>query len=541
MRPPFLLSLLSGLYATCVAAVLINPGLSNSSLPDGPGLTLDESFNIEQGVRLARAFGEFGPLLWFPENAAAVFREPDHLPDHPPLGRFIIGCAHEWLGWLVPGVGEAVYNVAAARLGSACVFGLTVFLLTEFCRRRFGTLTALTTALLLTGMPVLVGHARLAALETCTNLAWTAATIPLVAWWTKSRPPSTAQAIIAGVCWGLLLLTKVQGILLPPAVFLWSLLLHRQRAIRPLAAWTLAGIFIAFVGWPWLWQDPLDHVLRYLGRTSSSTSNRSVLYCWYLGTRFEDRLVPWHYPWLMLLCVLPAGSVAGLFLRAARRRSPDRSELRNRSELVHRSELLLLLISAVPLVIFSIPGVPVYDGVRLFLPSLPGLAVVAGRGWADWLLSCSIRLRSAVVAGLLLLPLPWTIQPFAINQYGALCGGNRGAAALGLESCYWSDSLNGRFWEQVPEGAVVHVAPVSHPFQLSDLQLLVPVVSERRIRLEAYLYGESGEAPPERLLVLHRLADLRPELRRTAPEWVEEVRVELSGVPLARLLRRRVE
>jgi hypothetical protein len=85
----------------------------------------------------------------------------------------------------------------------------------------------------------------------------------------------------------------------------------------------------------------------------------------------------------------------------------------------------------------------------------------------------------------------------------------------------------------------VHVAPVSHPFQLSDLQLLVPIISERRIRLEPYLYAESGGPPPERLLLLHRLADLRPELRQTTPEWVEEVRVELSGVPLARLLRRR--
>ncbi|MFM7056832.1 MAG: ArnT family glycosyltransferase [Planctomycetota bacterium] len=499
MRPPFLFSLLTGLAAACVAAVFVNPGLSHSSLPDGPGLTLDESFNIEQGVRLARGFGDFGPLLWLPENAAQVFREPEHLPDHPPLGRFTLGCAHEWLGWLVPGSKDAVCNVAAARLGSAFAFGLTVLLLTEFCRRRFGTLTALISALLVIGMPVLVGHARLAALETCTNLAWTAATIPLAAWWTKSRPPTTTQALLAGACWGLLLLTKVHGILLPPAVCLFSVLLHRGKALRPVVAWTFAGLIIAFIGWPWLWQDPLEHTLRYLGRTNSSTSNRSVLYCWYLGTRFEDRLVPWHYPWVMLMCSLPLATVTGLILRACRGGALD------------RVERFLLLSSAVPLVVFSLPGVPVYDGVRLFLPSLPGIAVVAGRGWAEWLTGCSARLRCALIAALLLGPLPWIFQPFAINQYGVLCGGNRGAAALGLEACYWSDSLNGRFWEQVPEGAIVHVAPVSHPYQLSDLQLLVPVVIERRIRLVPYLYGESGEAPPERLLVLHRLADLRPE------------------------------
>jgi 4-amino-4-deoxy-L-arabinose transferase-like glycosyltransferase len=531
MRQTFLLSLLAGLYAACSAAALVNPGLSHSSLPNGPGLTLDESFNIDQGVRLARAFGEYGPLLWLPENAARVFSEPEHLPDHPPLGRFILGTAHEWLGWLVPGVGQAVHNVAAARLGSALAFGLTVLILTEFCHRRFGAPTAITAALLLSGTPMLVGHARLAALETCTNLAWTAAMIPLLAWWTKPKPPSTTEALLSGACWGLLLITKVQGILLPPAVLLWSLLLHRQRALRPLAAWLAAGLMIAFVGWPWLWQNPLEHTLQYLGRTNSTTSNRSVLYCWYLGTRYEDRLVPWHYPWVLLLCSLPALTVAGCGLRILLRCRPE------------RPEWLLLLISAMPLVVFSIPGVPVYDGVRLFLPSCAGIAVFAARGWAELMtrFTSGRFLAIAVPTLLLLLPLPWTLQPFAINQYGMLCGGNRGAAALGLEACFWNDSLNSSFWEQVPRGSVIHVAPVSHPFQLSDLELLVPVVSERNIQLKPYLYEEAGGPPPERLLLLHRLADLRPELRRTTGEWREEVRVELSGVPLARLLRRRAE
>lgn len=523
MRSPALLSLLLGLHAACSAALLVNPGLCQSSLPQGPGLTLDESFNIEQGVRLARAFGDYGPLLWSPESAEKVFSEPQHLPDHPPLGRFILGCAHEWLGWLIPGTGEAVYNVAAARLGSSIAFGFTVMLVAEYCRRRFGSPTAITAALLLTGMPLLVGHARIAALETCTNLAWVVATIPLLAWWTKNSPPTNRQALLAGICWGLLLLTKVQGILLPPAVVLWSLLLHRQKALRPLMIWTVAGVVVAFAGWPWLWQDPLQHSLQYLGRTT----NRSILYCWYLGVRYEDRLVPWHYPWVLMACSLPLWTVAGLVLRAFQRCRPE------------RSEYLLLLVSAVPLIVFSLPGVPVYDGVRLFLPSLLGITVFAARGWAELMSKQDSWIRSAAVGALLiLLPLPWTMQPFAINQYGILCGGNRGAAALGLEACYWSDSLNGRFWEQVPEGAVVHVAPVSHPYQLSDLQLLVPIVSERRIRLQPYLYAEAGGAPPERLLLLHRLADLRPELRQTTQEWTEQVRVEISGVPLARLLLR---
>ena len=40
--------------AFLAAALLINPGLDISSLPDGPGLTIDESFNILQGIYLHR-------------------------------------------------------------------------------------------------------------------------------------------------------------------------------------------------------------------------------------------------------------------------------------------------------------------------------------------------------------------------------------------------------------------------------------------------------------------------------------------------------
>jgi hypothetical protein len=525
-----------GLIAGLLSAAMVNPGLIDSVLPAGPGLTLDESFNIEQGVRLARGLGEYGPLLWVPGSGSRVFSEPEHLPDHPPLGRLVLGLTHEWLGWLIPGAGSSIYHVAGARLGSSLAFGLTVWCVVEFCRRRYEPLTAAAAGLMLTGWPVLMGHSRLAALETCTNLAWCAAVIALLSWWTKAQPPTARESIWSGILWGLLLLTKVQGILLPPAVFLWAVWRFRQRSVQPLILWSATGLAVAFCGWPWLWEDPLGHGLQYLGRTT----NRSVLYCWYLGERYEDRLVPWHYPWVMLSLSLPLWTVTGLVLRAVQRR-------------IDAVECLLLLTSAVPLTVFSVPGVPVYDGVRLFLPSLLGLAVLAGRGWGGLINRIALRLPakagrvsgwagnpsvSAIFLVLALLPLPWTMQPFAINQYGVICGGNRGAAALGLEACYWGDALNGDFWQRVPQGSVIEVAPVSHPQQLAALQLLVPVVADRQIELRPYLYGEQGAAEPEYLLLLHRLADLRPALRRERAGWREFIRVEVSEVPLARLVRR---
>ena len=118
-RPPVRI-LPTAIAAFCTAfvaaALFINPGLVDSPLPDGPGLTTDESFNILQGIYLAQALEQHGPLLFTPAVAQQVFRTPDFLPDHPPLARLLIGIAHESTAWLIPGAEAAVCNVAAARL-----------------------------------------------------------------------------------------------------------------------------------------------------------------------------------------------------------------------------------------------------------------------------------------------------------------------------------------------------------------------------------------------------------------------------------------
>ncbi len=516
--------MLFGLAAFLLSAAMINHGLVDSSLPAGPGLTLDESFNIDQGVYLADAVGEHGPMLLVPETAREVFGARRFLPDHPPLGRLWLGIVHQLTSWLVPGSEGTVYNVPAARLGSCLAFGVMVFLLSEYSARWRGPAAALGTALMLIGMPHLMGHARLAALETCTNLAWVVALLPLLNWWTGEHAPTNRHAILSGACWGLLLLTKVQGILLPPAILVWALWRFRGQAIRPLLLWGVVGAIVFFVGWPWLWQDPIGHTLKFLGRTT----DRQTLYCWYFGERFADKLVPWHFPFVMLLFSLPAWTLGAVLLRSRHG--------------LTRPEQLILLTCLVPLCVFAFPGVPVYDGTRLFLIVFPGLAVIAGRGFeALWNLQLSaprstVITRAIVVGMLVILPLPWTMQPGAINQYGLLCGGNVGASKLGLESSYWADALNEDFWTQVPEGTTLAVAPVSHQFQLSDLEHLVPLVARRRIRLVPYFY--ENDTSHHDLLLIHRLADLRPELQADPPGSERVITIEQAGVIRARVIRR---
>ena len=499
--------------AFLAAALFINPGLVNSPLPDGPGMTIDESFNILQGIQLAQALEQHGPLLFTPTIAHNVFKTPAYLPDHPPLGRLLIGLAHETTAWLIPGAETAVCNVAAARLGSCLAFALTAALLCGYALRRYGPAAAFAAAALLIGSPQLIGHARLAALETTVNLAWTAAILPLLTWWTGHKPPSIRQSLLSGAAFGLLLLAKVQAVLLPPVVLVWALLRFRRCSLLPLLLWSGTAALVFFTAWPWLWQDTTARVLQYLGRTT----DRIPLYCWYLGERWLDREVPWHYPFVLLTCTLPAGVVIGLGLHA-------------RAGKPTAEELLLLLISLFPVLVFAAPGVPVYDGNRLFLICFPGLILLAAAGWKK------LAQHPLAKTALVLLPLPWTMQPFAINQYGMLCGGNRGAATIGLEAGYWADALNADFWTQIPPNSTLLVAPVSHQFQLSALQTMVPVIQQRNITLKPWLYEKSTEPRPCRLLLIHRLADLRPELSHDQANNPATVTVTSGGTILARII-----
>ena len=523
-----LIILLLAVAAFLTSACRINNGLVNSPLPAGPGLTLDESFNIGQGVYLFESFLDYGPLLFTPTAAKEVFGVQGYLPDHPPLARLVLGAAHQTTAWQIKGAETAIFNVPAARLGSCFAFAVTVLVLAEFTRRRYGLATAVVAGLCLILMPSVVGHARIASLETITTLAWLTALIPLLSWWTSAAPPTFKQCIIGGIFWGLLMLTKVQGILLPPLLIGWAFWHYRGKAILPLAIYGLVGCVVFFLGWPWLWLDPVNNTLQYLGKAS----DRPTLYVWYLGERFADKAVPWHFPFVMLATTVPVFVLVAFAARLVRRH-------------LESVEQLLLASVVWPLIIFALPGTPVYDGTRLFLVIMPAIALLAARGlmllWSGVEPSDETpsskrslgRIVAASIAVLAMIVVPRVLSPFALCDYNLLIGGPSGAYAAGLESSYWSDGLNGDFWNQVPEDSTVYIAPVCHQFQIGDMEQLAPAFQQRKITLTPFLYDPAKQRGL--MLMIHRLADLRPSLREMPPGAKLIAETRYRGVVLARL------
>ena len=172
--------------------VCIDPAGSYPQFPQGPGLTVDEIFNVEQGVYLIEQSRSLGWLNLIPGTSQAAF-DPQYgyNPDHPPLGRYWLGIHHHLTWWLIPPADpEGIVVTACARTGSATAFALTIFLLGLLASSWSGPQVGAMTAISLVLMPRLFGHAHLASLETITNLTCTAAVLAVASRWNCSNPPT---------------------------------------------------------------------------------------------------------------------------------------------------------------------------------------------------------------------------------------------------------------------------------------------------------------------------------------------------------------
>ena len=395
--------------------------------------------------------------------------------------------------------------------------------------RRYGPNFGCLAAVLLPLMPRLWGHAHLASLETITNLMYTAAVLSIAMGWNNESPPTWRAGLLAGIVLGLAFLTKIQAILLPMPIIAWALWRWRWAAVKPLAIWAVAAAIVFFVGWPWLWLDPVKNTWNYFAHTTA----RAELSVWYFGIKYADKAVPWSYPWVMFLCTLPMATLVlglrGILFGVA---SEEKA-----NDVAWRA--LLAANVAFPLIVFSLPGVAVYDGDRLFLTVFPFWAMLSARG-AQCLAERFPRNRGVICCFAFLLGVQaWNVfayRPCQLSFYNILVGGPKGAEKLGLEITYWADSLTRSLLEDVvqhvPDGGTVHVAPVLHQFQLDDLMRQSPILREHRIRLVAY-DGRSSDA--EFLLLYRRRADLPPELRDgpADAELLAEVRrkrIQLSAL-----------
>lgn len=507
---------------------------------DGPGVTFDEGFNAEMGAYLVESNLRAGLGAIHPATQLEIHSSPAYNPDHPPLGRLAMGITNAVLQRISPQP-DRLYVLTYARAASALEFGLLLGLISLFCQRHWGTIAANAAPLCLLLTPRVFGHAHLASLETAMNLTWTLAVLGLAERWAHRERLRWFHGIIPGLLVGLALLTKMQAVFLQPIFLIWSLSTWRWRAIPAQLTVMATAAILFFVAWPWLWSDPVGHWQQYFARSTE----RITLYCHYLGTRYADKAVPWHYPFVMFLITTPVVTLvlSGLGVTAKSADQPQR-----------RIKRLVIIATLFPLVVFAIPKVSVYDGERLFLVVWPLAAVLAGIGaqhlaqltfqpsatvaWRGrlkrWAVACGLLIgfASPIVS---MVPL----HPCQLSYYNELVGGLRGADALGFEPTYWGDAVTPAFLDatlqKLPPKARLGIAPVLHPATLAFWKRDSLLRLRPDIQLEAY--DDRNPQHAKNVIVIRRHAD--PWQSLTPPPTGTEVeeQVTRSSVRLVEFLR----
>jgi hypothetical protein len=527
---------------------------------NGPGVTCDELYHVYQGKHLVTALRQQGFAFFLPANIDRNFAwKPGGPPVQAPLGYWILGATHYVFD---PAPDDpSVISIAAARFAPAMAFALLVLIVGAWTARREGQLAGTVAAAAVALTPRLFAHAHLAALDMLTTFFFVAAVLAVMEaarggrWW---------QFTLAGVVWGAAMLVRLHGLLVAPPVVLW--LLWRSYTQRPtdchpsawkckrtlmrfpksLVVWLGTGVATFFVGWPWLWLAPLARLQQYV----SSGTGRQALHVFYAGQVWADRDAPWHYPWVMFAVTVPLGflvlGLIGVWSGcAAKNDEPTRPHPNPLPERDGASVLLAATMGFV-LLVFSWPGTPVYDGVRLFLMVFPLWAIWVGIGarqaierppiaaWPAWLRYGALALFVALQGiGLII------YHPCQLSYYNSLVGGLPGAERLGFEVTYWGDSVREPMLAEaarLSQGRPILFVPNLAPFQAPAVTISSPALREAGVALVG---GDSaaarGAAGCRCAVVYHRRADLA-DAERILERGRVVMEYEMQGVWLARLV-----
>ncbi len=388
------------------------------------GPTYDEPHYASAGARYAAWWASIlrGDLGALRANEIEQAWSLNH--EHPPLQKVASGFAQRWLGSVLPGL-------AAIRLPSALWLALAVCGVYLFTRRVWGRRGALFSALALATMPRVFAHAHLVALD-MPVAAWFFITAALTA--EALRRNSWGWTAVAGVAFGLALLSKMNAFFLPVLLLPWGLIWYRRQWTK-LVAVLAVGAAVFLLGWPWLWISPVSQFREYLG----FHLGHAAYNVWYLGELHQ--YAPWHYPFVLTAVTTPA-LLLFLAIGGAARSWPRRG--------CDPGRVLLLLGLAVALLPSALPTSPKYNGVRLFLPAFPFLAALAGGGFASiqlWLVGL-LRLRGqdskrlpalvcAALGAMLLYPGATAVRdshPYQLSYYNALVGGTAGRRRRGANA-----------------------------------------------------------------------------------------------------------
>ncbi len=467
--------------------------------------------------------------------------------EHPPMDKI-------WSGLVWVGARHILNDLAAHRLGNMILVSIMVAVLFLWLEKTYGWVAAMMAAGALMAMPRFFFHAHLAALDVPAAFMAFMMTFCFAQWLDRR---SWKWTLALGVVFGIAFATKINTVFVPLTLLLWTLFFHRHWYLWiRLAIASLVGLVGAILIWPWLYPNISARLVDYINFV---TVDHWEIGQWYLGNFYMPP--PWHFPFVILWAVVPL-TIAGLYFLGVIR------SLHNFRE--DGGLGILFLISAlVPLFVLSTGKSMVYDNERLFMPSFPFLAGLAGIGFA-WLVAAIQKFGNRIhkpglvpvfsigLASIVFLPPLISIAslyPHLLSYYAPSVGGLSGASQLGLETTYWCETyveaipyLN----ENAEPGDIIWVEPWSHDV-LVYYQLEGQLRTDLMIAADQYAVSNFGPVETLGTGLSRRMADYiifqhrqtyfggLTEQNAITPEWLEThtpvYQVSYQGIPLMSIFK----
>jgi 4-amino-4-deoxy-L-arabinose transferase-like glycosyltransferase len=357
--------------------------------------------------------------------------------EHPGLMKLLMGftwkVAHGWLG---------LSSRLGFRLAAMLVVSLGAAVTHLFGARLYGRAVGLLAVALYLACPHVFYHAHLAAFDAPVTALIVVTTY---AFWRGLE--SRRWAVLTGLAFGLALATKHNAVFLLPTLTL-AFVGSRFRQLRtgvarrvPLAlvAMVVLGPLVLYATYPFGWHAPLER----LGAYYAYHLRHEHYPVDYLGTLYRSPPFPWSFPWVMTALTVPLPTlVAGLagVVLVVRDLVQPASPRRD-------AAWILLPALLVPPFVISLPSVPIFGGVKHWLPMMPFFTLLAARA----VVTAGVTLRSvvtgrrgvalawALAGAMVLLPALETArsQPLGHTYYNELALGAPGAAALGMPRGFW--------------------------------------------------------------------------------------------------------
>lgn len=403
--------------------------------PSGYGLSWDEAYYYQPSLDAAGWLASAVRLEGGWSSVAATEEGFGRVWELPPVVKLANGFA-----WAL--ASPALGPLRSMRLPSAFAFGLTIALLYAIAWLAWRRTGAVAAVVVYATMPRVFGHAHLAASETITAFMTV-----LVVYSFLRGLESRSWSVLFAVFLAAALATKINAVFLPAILLPWAWLHARKQSLNNLYAMLFLAPPLFFLFWPWLWHDTVYHVLKYIDFAASHPK----LGLWFQGQKwnFNAPPAPWYYPAKIAMVTLPPltaiAVAAGVLLSVVRWK--------------YTNPLGRLgLWAAIVLVgVASVPSTPKYDGIRLFFPAMPFLALLGG-GFIARAARLGTRLPFPEFLGLTgrqLLATGATValgvggivsvslsHPHELSYYNVFVGGTAGADRRGYEITYWGEAMD---------------------------------------------------------------------------------------------------